>query len=112
MRGLRIAAIWLAVLACASAKTPDNFQPVDAAKSPVDAGVKNDAASHPIDAPSATHHDAASPDAFVSPDADTSGAICTADNQCTTTGQCCLIITSGTGICTTGTVVGGTCLPF
>ncbi len=110
------AILFAALGACASAGDPANhLGPIDAAvdsKKPIDApnGV-------PIDGPA--HHDAAvvhdaPPDAFVMhpPDADTTGAICGSNAACTTTGQCCLIISGGVGLCTSGTVVGGTCLPI
>ena len=105
------AILLVAVAACATASTPTNSQAVDAA---TDTHPHVDASNGiPIDGP-ASHHDAFVPqDAPVvhNADADTSGALCGANAECTTTGECCLIV-GGLGVCTSGTIIGGTCLPI
>ncbi len=89
--------------------------------------------SEPTDAPISSHHEDAPnnvntdapvskmdapmsfPDAFVPQDAATpidSAIFCTANSQCTNAGECCLILGSPPGLCTPGTIIGGTCLPI
>ncbi len=79
--------------------------------------------TEPTDAPVNSHHDDAPnnvtvdapPDAFIPPDAAVppdSAFICTANSQCTNAGECCFIVSSGTGFCTPGTILGGTCFPI
>jgi hypothetical protein len=91
-------------------------------------------ATDPSDAPVSSHHEDAPshvdvdapapdakidsmviPDAMIPPDAaipPDSAFICTANSQCTNQGECCFIISSGTGFCTPGTILGGTCFPI
>ena len=87
--------------------------------------------SEPTDAPVTSHHEDGSiavnvdappvkmdapvvlPDAFVPQDAPVDSAfICSANSQCTNAGECCFIISSGTGFCTAGTIIAGTCFPI
>jgi len=96
------------VAACASAGAPS--QPPDAA------GVQphhDDASNVTADAP-AVKMDAAVPmvDAFVPQDAPVDSALFCSDNsQCTNAGECCIILGSPPGICGTGVIVGGVCIP-
>lgn len=95
--------------ACASAGSPSG--PPDAA------GVTphhDDASNVSADAPSVKMDAAATPDAFVPQDAATpvdSAIFCTANSQCTNAGECCIILGSPPGICGTGVIIGGTCIP-
>ena len=89
--------------------------------------------TEPTDAPVNSHHDDAPnnvnvdappdakidsmviPDTFIPPDAAVppdSAFICSSNSQCTNAGECCFIISSGTGFCTPGTILGGTCFPI
>jgi hypothetical protein len=87
--------------------------------------------SEPTDAPVTSHHEDASnnnvvpdappvkmdapmvlPDAFVPQDAPIDSAIfCDTNSQCTNPGECCIMFGSPPGICGTGVIVGGTCIP-
>jgi hypothetical protein len=97
------------VAGCASAGSPsqppdaDGVTPHhdDAANVAPDAGVK-------MDAPMVV------PDAFVPQDAAApvdSALFCSDNSQCTNAGECCIILGSPPGICGTGVIVAGVCIP-
>jgi len=93
--------------ACASA---GNSQPTDAAGvTPHHDDAQNvvaDAPSAKMDAPVVMH------DAFVQLDAPVDSAIfCSSNTECTNSGECCIILGSPPGICGTGVIVAGTCIP-
>lgn len=93
---------------CATGTNTNGGNGVDAAVQPHhdDAPhVTSDAPSVKMDA--AVVHDAP-PDA--APDA-ASALFCTTNSQCTNAGQCCITLGGSSGICGTGTVVLGQCIP-
>lgn len=73
----------------------------------------DDASNVAADAPN-VKMDAAVPmiDAFVPQDAPVDSAIfCSSNSQCTNAGECCIILGSPPGICGTGVIIAGTCIP-
>ncbi|HEY4182487.1 MAG TPA: hypothetical protein VGM90_36900 [Kofleriaceae bacterium] len=113
LHGVVLSVLSLSVIACASGGqgSPDPGQ--------VDAGNTD----HPIDAGSGPGIDATPAlDAAVSVDAAPSmtidappgsGLFCSANSECTNAGECCFTFlgASSTGVCTTGDVVFGVCIP-
>lgn len=102
-------ALVFALLGSACATGTTNNGQTDAAVQPH----HDDAARPPVDAPVAKDA-AVAPDAFVPQDAPADAAsalLCTDNSQCTNTGECCITLGGSQGLCGTGVIVLGQCVP-